>query len=65
MADAVPNSGLPRPSVAYRWLVLFFLSMAMFGNYYIFDSINPLVDIFKHGSRFHDAEVAGPAAQQT
>lgn len=47
MADAVPTSGLPRPSLGYRWLVLFFLSMAMFGNYYIFDSINPLVDIFK------------------
>lgn len=47
MTDAVPTSGLPRPSLGYRWTVLIFLSLAMFGNYYIFDSINPLVDIFK------------------
>ena len=38
---------LPKPTVLYRWVVLLFLSLAMFGNYYIFDSINPLVDIFK------------------
>jgi MFS family permease len=47
MTDAVPASTLPRPSLGYRWTVLIFLSLAMFGNYYIFDSINPLVDIFK------------------
>jgi MFS family permease len=37
----------PQPPWAYRWIALLFLSLAMFGNYYIFDSINPLVDIFK------------------
>lgn len=47
-AAASPETGQrPKPSVVYRWVVLLFLSLAMFGNYYIFDSINPLVDIFK------------------
>jgi len=30
----------------YRWTVLIFISLAMGGNYYIYDSINPLERIF-------------------
>ena len=30
----------------YRWMVLIFVSLAQFGNYYIYDSINPLERIF-------------------
>lgn len=41
------ESALPRPSVSYRWMVLVFISLAQGGNYYIYDSINPLEDIFK------------------
>lgn len=37
----------PEPSKFYRWMALVWLSLAMFGNYYIFDAINPLVDLFK------------------
>ena len=36
-----------QPSKLYRWVVLIFVSLAMFGNYYIYDSINPLEAIFK------------------
>src|SRR6201987_4980391 len=36
----------PRPSAFYRWMVLIFISIAMGGNYYIYDSINPLERIF-------------------
>src|SRR5208337_1926264 len=36
----------PQASKMYRWLVLIFVSLAMFGNYYIYDSINPLERIF-------------------
>jgi len=36
----------PQPSTFYRWLVLIFVSLAMAGNYYIYDSINPLERIF-------------------
>ncbi|MGC2108615.1 MAG: MFS transporter [Candidatus Korobacteraceae bacterium] len=37
---------LPEPSRFYRWLVLIVVSVAMAGNYYIYDSINPLERIF-------------------
>src|SRR6516162_1446721 len=36
----------PAPSSFYRWTVLIFISVAMGGNYYIYDSINPLERIF-------------------
>src|SRR5579864_3322272 len=36
----------PEPSRFYRWAVLIFISLAMAGNYYIYDSINPLERIF-------------------
>jgi MFS family permease len=36
----------PEPSRLYRWAVLIFISVAMGGNYYIYDSINPLERIF-------------------
>jgi MFS family permease len=42
----MPQAALPRPSVLYRWTVLVFISVAMGGNYYIYDSINPLERIF-------------------
>jgi MFS family permease len=36
----------PEPSKSYRWIVLVVISLAMAGNYYIYDSINPLERIF-------------------
>jgi MFS family permease len=36
----------PEPSRFYRWMVLIFISLAMAGNYYIYDSINALERIF-------------------
>jgi len=36
----------PEPSRLYRWAVLLFVSLALGGNYYIYDSINPLERIF-------------------
>ena len=44
--SAVLMESHPRPSQLYRWLVLIFVSLAMFGNYYVYDSINPLERIF-------------------
>lgn len=38
---------LPLPSPTYRWLVLLFVSLAMFGNYYIYDSLWPVVDLMR------------------
>jgi MFS family permease len=39
-------SARPAPSTLYRWAVLIFVSIAMGGNYYIYDSINPLERVF-------------------
>jgi MFS family permease len=46
-----------QPSAAYRWAVLFFISMAMFGNYYIYDSISPLADLLKKQLSFSDVNI--------
>ena len=42
----MPEPVRPAPSLFYRWMVLIFISVAMGGNYYIYDSINPLERIF-------------------
>ncbi len=42
----MPESARPQVSRSYRWIVLIFISIAMGGNYYIYDSINPLERIF-------------------
>ena len=36
----------PAPTRLYRWIVLVFIAVAQGGNYYIYDSINPLERIF-------------------
>jgi len=41
----------------YRWFILFFISMAMFGNYYIYDSISPLADLLKSQLGFSDSNI--------
>ena len=51
-ASGAPN---PQPSPAYRWLVLIVISVAMFGNYYVYDSIAPIADILKSELGFTDA----------
>ncbi len=45
------------PSALYRWVVLFAVSLPMFGNYYIYDSINPLNDIFARQLEFTDTQI--------
>ncbi len=45
------------PSGIYRWTVLFFISLAMFGNYYIYDSISPLADLLKNQLGFSDSNI--------
>lgn len=44
----------PEPSRAYRWIVLVFVSMTMFGNYYLYDSIAPVADLLKSQLGFSD-----------
>jgi len=47
----------PQPSRAFRWLVLLFVSLAMFGNYYVYDCISPLADVLKTQLGFSDANI--------
>jgi MFS family permease len=45
------------PSAFFRWMVLLFISLAMFGNYYIYDSISPLADLLVKQLNFSDADI--------
>ena len=46
-----------QPPRLYRWVVLVFLSVAMAGNYYAFDSISPLADVLKQQLGFSDSNI--------
>lgn len=46
-----------QPPAAYRWTVLVFISLAMFGNYYVYDSIAPIADMLKSQLGFSDENI--------
>jgi MFS family permease len=48
---------LPQPPRAFRWLVLVCISLAMFGNYYIYDAISPLADVLVKQLNFTDSDI--------
>ncbi len=45
------------PSALFRWTLLIIISFAMFGNYYIYDSISPLADLLSTQLNFTDADI--------
>lgn len=47
----------PEPSRPFRWLVLFFVSLAMFGNYYVYDCIAPIADLLTKQLGFSDSNI--------
>jgi MFS family permease len=47
----------PQPSALLRWTILLLISLAMFGNYYIYDSISPLADVLKQQLGFSDSNI--------
>jgi MFS family permease len=47
----------PEPSPVFRWIILVFVSLAMFGNYYIYDSISPLADLLVKQLNFTDSNI--------
>lgn len=47
----------PEPSALFRWIILVFVSLAMFGNYYIYDSISPLADLLVKQLNFSDSNI--------
>lgn len=38
---------LPRPTPLQRWLALLLVSLAMFGNYYMYDALGPVIDLLR------------------
>ena len=47
----------PQPSTILRWSALLLISLAMMGNYYIYDSISPLADLLKTQLGFSDSNI--------
>ena len=45
------------PSALFRWGILIFVSLAMFGNYYVYDSISPLADLLSKRLNFTDSDI--------
>ena len=41
-----------QPSPLMRWVVLLFVSMAMFGNYYVYDALGPVYDLLQQDVGF-------------
>src|SRR5690242_20552830 len=47
----------PEPSRFYRWMVLIVISLAMFGNYYVYDCIAPIADLLSKQLGFSDSNI--------
>jgi MFS family permease len=45
------------PSKLYRWLVLLWLSITMFGNYYFYDALEPLADVLQKQLHYTDQNI--------
>jgi MFS family permease len=41
----------------YRWAVLVVISLAMFGNYYVYDAVSPIADLLKEQLGFSDSNI--------
>lgn len=53
----MPEASRPAPSRFYRWMVLLVISLAMFGNYYVYDCIAPIADILARQLGFSNADI--------
>jgi MFS family permease len=51
------ESARPQPSRLYRWMVLIFVSVAMFGNYYVYDCIAPIADLLTKQLGFSETNI--------
>jgi MFS family permease len=56
MTSLVPALKNPPPAV-WRWAVLVAISVAMFGNYYTYDSIAPVADLLQRQLGFSDTQI--------
>ena len=53
----MPVDHVQPPPAAIRWGVLLFVSVVMFGNYYVYDSIAPLADMLRIQLGFSSTQV--------
>ena len=53
----MPDNLRPEPSRMFRWLVLIFVSLTMFGNYYVYDCIAPIADLLARQLGFSDSNI--------
>ncbi len=57
-SSAIPSPApRPLPGKLYRWIVLVFVSLAMFGNYYFYDALSPLADVLQHQLGYSDSNI--------
>lgn len=54
---AAPLDQKPAPSTWVRWAVLLFTSLALFGNYYVYDSIAPVASLLAEKLGFQDTQL--------
>ena len=52
-----PAADQSPPPAWYRWMVLVVISLAMFGNYYVYDAISPIADLLKSQLGFSDRNI--------
>ncbi len=55
--DELNQHSKPEPGPSFRWIVLVIISLAMFGNYYVYDSIAPIADMLKSDLGFSDENI--------
>jgi MFS family permease len=53
----MPEAARDEPTRLYRWMVLVFISLAMFGNYYVYDCIAPVADLLAKQLGFSDSNI--------
>ena len=53
----MPEIARIAPSRLYRWMVLIVISLAMFGNYYVYDCIAPVADLLSKQLGFSDSNI--------
>jgi MFS family permease len=57
MKSFMPETARPQPPRPYRWIVLIMISLAMFGNYYVYDCIAPIADLLSKQLGFSDSNI--------
>src|SRR5215204_5445935 len=47
----------PPPTAIWRWAALIAISVAMFGNYYVYDAVAPVADLLQKQLGFTDTQL--------